>query len=170
MGSRSVTSAWKRGLSAEPRVRSKPLTSPAPMGDWGHSSPGNHSASRDFCITWARTSTKGPLVGRIALGHVLFEPAGKVAPLLQLRGGSEEPGTSPYCCASQKIDPTRIGRTQRAFPGKNPLIGDAASRAMGLLHTQLVSPTPSSDCSMERESSGEAGVRESSGKAGISLL
>lgn len=37
--------------------------------------------------------------------------------------------------------------------------------------TQLVSPTPSSDCSMERESSGEAGVRESSGKeAGISPL
>lgn len=36
--------------------------------------------------------------------------------------------------------------------------------------TQLVSPTPSSDCSMERESSRKVGVRESSGKAGIPLL
>lgn len=90
---------------------------------------------------------KRPLVGCRPPCTSCIKRTGRVAPLLQLQRGSEEPGTSPACHTSWKNCPTRTGSARRALPGCFPLQGPwdgagrqraAASTALGLLHTDRI--------------------------------
>lgn len=100
------------------------------------------------------------------LCRVRIKHTRRFAPLLQLQHGSEEPCTSPAC----KTCPKGQGRLGGLFPAAPPVkalgmgLGGSGRRGCS---TQIVLPTPSSDCSMERGERGEPGVGESSGRAGI---